>query len=68
MGDVVYLAAQGPDALEIGRDRFIEIVKSKKRMIKPTLLDQTFIAGMGKIYSDEALYLAGLDPGASAPA
>ena len=37
-------------------------------MIKPMLLDQTFIAGMGNIYSDEALYLAGIDPCGSVPA
>ena len=34
----------------------------RKRMLKPLLLDQTFLAGMGNIYTDEALHLAGLHP------
>lgn len=34
----------------------------KGQMIKAFLLDQTNIAGMGNIYVDEALYLAGIHP------
>lgn len=30
--------------------------------LKPTLLDQTFVAGVGNIYADEALWRAGLHP------
>jgi formamidopyrimidine-DNA glycosylase len=33
-----------------------------KRMLKPLLLDQAFIAGIGNIYADEALHLARLHP------
>lgn len=33
-----------------------------RRQLKPLLLDQTFIAGLGNIYTDEALHLAGLHP------
>ncbi len=35
---------------------------SKHRRLKPLLLDQTFIAGLGNIYTDEALNLARLHP------
>ena len=35
---------------------------SRKRMLKPLLLDQTFIAGLGNIYVDEALWQAHLHP------
>ena len=31
-------------------------------MMKPLLLDQSFIAGLGNIYVDEALWLAGIHP------
>ncbi len=31
-------------------------------MIKALLLDQSFIAGLGNIYTDEALFLAGINP------
>jgi len=35
---------------------------NKRRQLKPLLLDQTFIAGLGNIYSDEALHIAKLHP------
>jgi formamidopyrimidine-DNA glycosylase len=33
-----------------------------RRQIKPLLLDQTFIAGLGNIYTDEALHQARVHP------
>lgn len=35
---------------------------ARRRQLKPLLLDQTFIAGLGNIYTDEALHMAGLHP------
>lgn len=37
-------------------------LRAKKRRLKPLLLDQTFIAGLGNIYVDEALWEAQLHP------
>jgi formamidopyrimidine-DNA glycosylase len=37
-------------------------LRSKHRQLKPLLLDQTFLAGLGNIYTDEALHLAKLHP------
>ena len=37
-------------------------LKARRRQIKPLLLDQSFLAGMGNIYTDEALHLAGIHP------
>lgn len=37
-------------------------LQSRHRQIKPLLLDQSFLAGMGNIYTDEALHLAGIHP------
>lgn len=34
----------------------------RHRQLKPLLLDQTFLAGLGNIYTDEALHLARLHP------
>lgn len=34
----------------------------RRRALKPLLLDQTVIAGLGNIYTDEALHRAGLHP------
>lgn len=37
-------------------------IAKRHRMIKALLLDQTAIAGLGNIYTDEALWLAGIAP------
>ncbi|MGV0326193.1 bifunctional DNA-formamidopyrimidine glycosylase/DNA-(apurinic or apyrimidinic site) lyase [Corynebacterium confusum] len=37
-------------------------ITAKKVPIKTVLLDQTVVSGIGNIYADEALWLAGLDP------
>jgi len=42
--------------------RFHAMLQSRKRLIKPLLLDQGFIAGLGNIYVDEALWKAGIHP------
>jgi formamidopyrimidine-DNA glycosylase len=39
-----------------------EQLKRHRRLLKPLLLDQSFIAGLGNIYVDEALWDAGLHP------
>jgi len=54
----------GPEPLsdEFTVKQFITMLKSKTRQLKPLLLDQTFIAGLGNIYTDEALWRARLHP------
>jgi len=37
-------------------------LRSRTRRLKPLLLDQTFLAGIGNIYADESLFRAGLHP------
>ena len=37
-------------------------LQNRKRALKPLLLDQTFVAGIGNIYADEALFYAGIHP------
>lgn len=39
-----------------------ENLRARRRQLKPLLLDQSFLAGMGNIYTDEALHLAKLHP------
>ncbi|MEZ4523710.1 MAG: DNA-formamidopyrimidine glycosylase [Thermomicrobiales bacterium] len=54
----------GPEPLEAEFDpeTFYSMLRSVNRQIKPLLLDQTFIAGIGNIYADEALYAARIHP------
>ena len=42
--------------------RFFDMLASRRRQIKPLLLDQTFLAGLGNIYVDESLWRAGVHP------
>ena len=39
-----------------------DILHSRRRILKPLLLDQSQIAGLGNIYCDETLWRAGLHP------
>jgi formamidopyrimidine-DNA glycosylase len=41
---------------------FHEMLLSRRRQLKPLLLDQTFLAGLGNIYTDEVLHMARLHP------
>lgn len=52
----------GPEPLEMSADDFVTLLKSSKRMIKPALMDQSFIVGIGNIYADESLFLAKIHP------
>ncbi len=54
----------GPEPLEpdFTLAVFSSLLKNRKRMLKPLLLDQHVIAGLGNIYVDEALWEAGLHP------
>ena len=52
----------GPDALGITPPQLRDGLGQSSRMIKAALLDQGVLAGVGNIYADEALYLAGIDP------
>ena len=52
----------GEEPLLMKADDFISLCKKTRRMIKPALLDQSFIAGIGNIYADEALYASGIHP------
>ena len=55
----------GPEILEKKFDakKFTEqLLKKPNGKIKTVLMDQTIMAGIGNIYSDEALWLAGIHP------
>lgn len=52
----------GPDALSVTEEEFLQGLGRKNRPLKALLLDQSFIAGIGNIYADEALFEARLGP------
>ncbi len=52
----------GPDALVIEREDFVERASRHRRPIKTVLLDQSVLAGVGNLYSDEVLFQCGVHP------
>jgi formamidopyrimidine-DNA glycosylase len=54
----------GPEPLDpsFRSSDFVQLISQRRGMLKPLLLNQSFIAGLGNIYVDEALWSAGLHP------
>lgn len=54
----------GPEPLDRGLNHstFYQMLQAQSRQLKPLLLDQSFLAGLGNIYTDEALFDARLHP------
>jgi formamidopyrimidine-DNA glycosylase len=61
-----FARSHGPDALEIGRDELAARLARTARSIKPTLMDQKVLAGIGNIYADEILHASQIHPERSA--
>jgi formamidopyrimidine-DNA glycosylase len=59
-----HLARLGPEPLgsDLTAELFADRLLTRRRQLKPLLLDQGFIAGLGNIYVDEALHLSKLHP------
>jgi len=58
------LGALGPEPLSptFTVDRFEQMLSERRGRIKPLLLNQRFLAGLGNIYVDESLWRAGIHP------
>lgn len=52
----------GPEPLTLRAARLADLLSRTRRPIKSALLDQALIAGLGNIYVDESLFLAGIHP------
>ncbi len=59
-----YVRAQGlgPDALSLSYAALRDLLRSRRGALKPALMDQSMVAGVGNVYSDEILFQARLDP------
>ncbi|GAB2656575.1 DNA-formamidopyrimidine glycosylase family protein [Prescottella soli] len=64
--EVPGIARLGPDALEVTRPQFGELLGGTSARIKTALVDQSLLAGIGNAYSDEILHAARLSPFATA--
>lgn len=64
--NLAFARSHGPDALIISSDELASRLARTTRPIKPTLLDQKVLAGIGNIYADEVLHRSGIHPGRAA--
>ncbi len=58
------LARLGPDPIAegLGRNQLAALMRGRSRQLKAALLDQSVIAGLGNIYTDEILHRSRLHP------
>lgn len=58
------MSGLGPDAFDElpAADEMSSVLKGRSAPIKALLLDQRIVAGLGNIYADEVLFLAGVRP------
>ena len=56
------LKEMGPEPLKISEKDFIKLFEGKKTKIKPLLMDQKFLAGVGNVYAQEAVFCAKIHP------
>ena len=64
IGGAAVFAGVGPEPLDqaFTLRAFRKLVRRRKGRLKPLLTDQSFLAGVGNIYADEALWRARLHP------
>jgi len=56
------VARLGPEPFELPAAEFCARLRARRGRIKPLLLDQRFLAGLGNIYADESLHRARIHP------
>jgi formamidopyrimidine-DNA glycosylase len=52
----------GPDAFDLTRAQLAAMVARSRAPVKAMLMDQSRVAGLGNLLTDEALWRAGIDP------
>ncbi len=60
--DFKFIKSLGPEPFEITLERFQEMLSKKRARIKPLLMDQAFISGIGNLYAAESLFRAKINP------
>jgi len=64
--DIKFFKELGPEVFDLTSDKFSQMLLSKTTKIKPLLMDQTFIAGVGNLYAAESLFRARIHPARAA--
>ncbi|MDD2702475.1 MAG: bifunctional DNA-formamidopyrimidine glycosylase/DNA-(apurinic or apyrimidinic site) lyase, partial [Candidatus Omnitrophica bacterium] len=57
-----FIQRLGPEPFGLSAEDFKRKLETKRTKIKPLLMDQAFIAGIGNLYAAESLFRAGIHP------
>lgn len=63
---IKFVQGLGPEPFDLTYGDFKDMLSKKKTRIKPLLMDQSFISGIGNLYASEILFRAKIDPWRSA--
>jgi formamidopyrimidine-DNA glycosylase len=57
-----FIQGLGPEPKDLTLEKFQDMLSNKKTKIKPLLMDQKFISGIGNLYAAEILFCAKVNP------
>lgn len=57
-----FIQGLGPEPFDLTSDKFKKMLENKKTKIKPLLMDQSFISGIGNLYASEILFRSKIYP------
>jgi len=61
--EMPFFKSLGPEPFkDLTLEKFSAAIKGRQTVIKPLIMDQTKIGGIGNIYANDGLFLAGIDP------
>lgn len=60
--DLKFIQGLGPEPFDLSLEEFKRMLSAKRTKIKPLLMEQTFISGVGNLYVAEALFRARIHP------
>jgi formamidopyrimidine-DNA glycosylase len=64
--ELPFIRKLGPEPFSLSPRRFKELCSAKRTSIKPLLMDQAFLSGIGNLYAAEALFRSRIHPQRSA--
>lgn len=63
VGELPYFKGMGPEPFkDLTLEKFQNVIKNSNTVIKPLIMDQKKIGGIGNIYANDALFLSKIDP------
>jgi len=57
-----FIQSLGPEPFDLSLEKFSQMLKNRKTKIKPLLMDQAFVSGIGNLYASEILFRSKINP------